>query len=203
MRRRLIAAGMALVGLSLVTVPFAVAQTDGQGGSSTLTVVLPQGTRSLTSTTNPTFVQSTGAVGSITSLTSTYTVVVDEIARSGTNPWSLTGALSGALTEVGGGTHTIPTDAFGVSLRDVAFAPSVVLGAGAQPSKDTVTPGTGSSSLGDGAGGAATVTLFKINNEDPSSQYSTVYTATGAITFTNDAYFGASYTGTFAYTLVQ
>jgi hypothetical protein len=119
-------------------------------------------------------------------VTGSMSTLVTELAKGGTNPWSVTAALS-TLTR-SGGTETLANTNVAVSGR------STVQVAGG---------GTASSPSGSEAFGA-TRTLFTNNGQSLTNIYTGTYTNSANLTLTvpNNTVAGA-YVGTMTFTLVQ
>jgi hypothetical protein len=179
--RRLVLPVLAVAVFGVGAPAFAV---DGGGGTSTITATLtPLGSRSvtavapvaLTNTTDPAL--ATGLLA----------VTVTEVARSGTNSWSLT-ATASALTDGALPTaHTIPAASLSVLARSVTHP----LGGG------TATAPTGSSPLNSAA------TLFTTTGEDPTALYTAEYIAGGTVSLAIPSGTPAgAYTGTLTVSLI-
>lgn len=181
MKRTIAITTMAFVLMS----PVAVRAQDGLGGAAPITATVLAGTlgsRSITSVA-PLVMNS---VAGQSALTTPYAVLVTEITRTGTNPWSVVGALSDDLATTSG--STIAKSAVAVSGRQVLQVASG--GVSAAPA--------GSQDLSVGR------TLFTNTGQDVNALYTGTHAATGTVTLTppNGSAAGV-YNGTFTVTLIQ
>lgn len=193
MRRRVAAIALIAMVAGLAGGPQAGAQTDGDGGSATVTATVLGGTRAVTTATAIGLTTTAGTVGDAQTLTGTYSVVVTETLRTGTNPWSLTGALSdlsdGATTP-----NVIPKSAGTISGRGV----TVVYTLGSPAGTSDAAAINGSATLD------AARTVFEIDGESPAVSYTGTFTGAGTISVAvPQGQASGAYTGTFTYTLVQ
>lgn len=187
-RTRSLVAATAIVLSAAAIFPSPAGAADGDGGSSTLTATITAGSVGSRSVTSVPAIAMTSALDSAT-LSGTYSAVVTEAARTGTNPWSITGSMAGALSDGATPTpNTVPLSALAISGRDVVQVASGGTSAAA----------TGSAAL------TSAVTLFSNTGQSTSAVYTGTHTASGTITLTppNGTVAGV-YTGTFTVTLVQ
>jgi len=113
--RILIAAAAAAVLVGMVPSP-AGAQVDGADGSALITANINSlGSRAVTAVAPITITSAQDG----SSATGSYNIVVTEITRNGSNPWTVAGSLSAPLTNVDVDTNndTIPNTAVAVSNR--------------------------------------------------------------------------------------
>ena len=157
---------------------------DGDGGSASVSATITAGSIGSRSVTVATASPMTSALNGST-LTGTLSVTVAEAARTGTNPWSVTAVLAGALASGG---NTIPASNMSVSNRSF----SRTLGGG------TVSNGSGNQDL------SAARTLFSVADQSATSVYTGSYSGTGDLTLSvpNGQAVGL-YTGSITVTLVQ
>ena len=183
-RSVLIAAAAAVALVASVPSPAGAADGDSPDAGLTATIDGVVGTRSVLL---PTGITTVASLSSAT-VSGTYSIVVDETSRTGTNPWSLTGAVTAALVNTLDATKTIPTSAIAVDSRSVLQTLSG--GTSAAPS--------GSSALGSAA------TLFSNTGQSTTAVYTGTHTASGTINITppNGTSSGV-YTGTLVLNLVQ
>lgn len=176
-QRRLIAVATVLAVAALGGPAYAA---DGAGGTATVSATVSglAGERAVTS------VLPVSLAGTGSTMSGALSVVVAETNRAGTNPWSVTAAMSGMTS----GTNAIPASALSISDR----AATQLLGGG-----------TAAAPSGAGALGAAQ-TLFTVSNQNTAAVYTGTYTGTSTMSMTvpNGAATGV-YTGTLTVTLVQ
>ena len=185
MRIRLLVAGVAAA-LVVGAVPSpASAQTDGQDGSSTITAtVADSGFRAVTTVAPITL----GSALNTATIEGAYAVTVTETARKGSNPWSVTGALAGALSDPLVPANTIPTTAVYVHTRAV-----------------TATGGGGVSAAPTGEQDlSAARTLMSNTGQDVNTVYTGSYALSGTVKIVppNGTKTG-TYTGTFVVDLIN
>jgi hypothetical protein len=158
---------------------------DGGGGSTSITAALTAasiGSRSVT-TVSP--VVLTNVVGTSTA-TGLLSVTVTEVARSGTNSWSLT-AVASALSDGAQTPNTIPASALSVLGRSVQQTD----GGG------TAVAPVGTSSLGSAA------TLFTTTGQNPGLLYTGGYVAGGTVSLAvPNLVVTGTYTGTLTVSLI-
>lgn len=188
--------------LSAAALP-ASAQTDGDGSEGAITTTLSgvQGTRAVT-------LVSPIAVNSVLSglPTGNYAVTVEEIARTGTNPWSVTGRLCGpdsAITPTASDCTAHPDKLVksGDALTTLAGADFDLSGLAVT---EAVPGGSGTLAAGADADLSAARTLFSNTGQDTTLLYSEVYSSSGDVTLTPPS--GTeitTYVGYFVVTLVQ
>ncbi|MFA5787334.1 MAG: hypothetical protein WDA71_10230 [Actinomycetota bacterium] len=183
--RKLIGALVMTGGLMVMAAGPAALAADGGGGSGLITATITAGAIGSRSVTSVAPVVMTSLLNA-PELTASYAVLVTETARTGTNPWSVTATLAGALSDGLG--HSIATTNMAVSARSVLK----VLGGGTESAP------TGSEDL------SAARTLFALTGQDPLSVYTGTYTGSGTLTLTvPNAQAVGVYTGTLTVTLVQ
>ena len=198
MRRRLIIAvlssAVAVGGLSLggaTTAYAACALPDVCSNSSAVSATLQNtlGTRSVATVAPITMINSSA----VTTLSTTWDTTVAEVARSGTNPWSIQATLSGGQVTYATTNH-IPASAFVLS-GNAAPAPTTGTGGG------TWSPGAGGALNNDGVTGTP---LCSNAGQNSGITYTGNYDCNGTITLTppNGTVQGA-YTGTFVVTLID
>ena len=172
MRFRALIAGAATAAIAVgaVAAPAGAQVADGDDGSALITATVNNlGYRAVTLVSPITI---TSGLNS-SSATGAYNVVVTEVTRNGTNPWTVTGALSGPLTntDVDTTNDTIPNSA--VAIHDRAAAATV---------------GGGGSSDASAINGTADLTqartLASWINQSSSLIYSGTYTLSGNLTVT-------------------
>lgn len=179
--RRTIAATVAGAMIMLVAAP-AYAQVDGGTSEGLLSASLnTTGTRSIATVTTPAL---TGSISGAP--TSSYTVAVAEVARTGTNAWSVTAKLCGpnatnplvsdctnrpaVMVNAADATKTIPGSAVTIGSRAVS---------------DLVSGSSGDISAPSGPADLSTArTLFSNANQETTKLYTDTYTATGTLTLT-------------------
>jgi hypothetical protein len=181
-RRRRTTAGLVLLATAALGVAPSYA-ADGDGGSSAITAALTAGSIGSRSVTTVSPVALTSALNS-SALTGSFSVLVTEAARSGTNAWSVTTSAS-SLTS---GSNTLTADNLAISARSV----TPVGGGG------TSSAPTGSQTLDSAR------TLFSNAGQATTGIYTGTYLGSSTVTLTvpNGATTGA-YTGTMTVTLVQ
>ena len=197
MRRRLIIAvvssALAVAGLGLggTTAYAACGAPDVCSNSSAISATLANtlGTRSV-ATVAPIAMTN---VGQATTLSTTWDTTVAEVARTGTNPWSIQATLSGGQVTYNTSNH-IPASAFVLS-GNTAPAPALGTGGG------TWSAGAGGALNNDGVTGTP---LCSNANQNSGVTYTGTYDCNGTITLTppNGTVQGA-YTGTFVVTLID
>lgn len=159
--RLLIATAAAALVVGMIPSP-AGAQLDGGDSTALITAnINALGSRAVTAAAP---IAITSALDS-SSATGGYNIVVTEVTRNGSNPWTVAGSLQAPLTNLN--SDTIPNSAVTVSGRSV----SAVGGGG------TSTPQTGTQDL------TAARTLASYS-QNTALIYSGVYTLTGNITVT-------------------
>lgn len=166
----LVAAVATAIVLGALGAPAHAQVADGDDGSALITATVNNlGYRAVTAVAPITI---TSGLNS-SSATGGYSVLVTEVTRTGTNPWTVTGALSGPLTntDVDTTNDTIPNTA--VTIHDRAAA--ATLGGGGA-SDNTAISGT--------ADLTQARTLASWINQSGSLIYSGEYTLTGNLTVT-------------------
>lgn len=198
--RKTIAAAVA--GAAMLLASPAHAQVDGASSEGLLSATLSNvGTRSIATVTTP-------ALNGIlsTAPSSSYSVAVAEVSRTGTNGWSVTAKLCGpdatnplvsdcatkpaVMVHSTDATKTIPGSAISVSGRTVS---------------ELVAGGSGELSTPVGAADLSTArTLFSNNNQDSTLLYTDTYTAAGTLTLTPpNGTASGTYNGFIVVSLVQ
>ncbi|MBW3661507.1 MAG: hypothetical protein KY469_00280 [Actinobacteria bacterium] len=166
----------------LVLASGAALGADGGEGDATISATVDNiGSRAVTlaSATPMTSVLSSGQ------LTGTLSVTVEELTRTGTNPWSVQAVLDGALSD--GLTNTI-------AASNLAVAPGSVI----------QTLGGGAPAAGSGGALDAGKTLFSVSGQATDTTYSGTYTQTSGLTLTVPTGTKTGiYTGNVSVTLVQ
>lgn len=176
MRRRILGAAVTalLVGL------FAVPSGGAQESTATATITALD-TRTITTVDVLTFA---GELGTDTSVSGAFNVVVAETAAAGVNPWSVTGRLCGPTdlanpSTSGSDCTTYPDQlarsqpADGVSLPGANFT--------ANTTAPTVVDGGGTASAGSGGALSGAAELLVNTGQDPDTAYTGTYTETGTI----------------------
>ena len=183
MRRRLVVVGVGMLAV-LGQMGMGTAYADGEGGTSAVSATLTGGSIGSRSITAASPVTMSSALNSST-LTGGLSLTVTEAARSGTNAWSVTAAMTNLTNAT---SDVINKDQMNVDTRTI----TPVGGGG------TSTAPSGSHNM------ATTATLFSNASQDPTSVYTGTYASSSSWTLSvpNGAKTGA-YTGTITLTLVQ
>lgn len=199
MHRKLIA----LVVAATVTVALAAPAlgADGDPGTGSVTAAVgggsPVGTRSVTSVTPTVLLPVPGS----SNMTGAVTVVITELARTGTASWSVTaildevgGAGSGnGLTDNGSPATYIPRSAVSIN----AATPGIIAGCSVDIPACTT-------ALGSSGNLSSARTLYSINGEDTGLTYTGTYTSAHTLTLgVPNLQKTGVYTGTLRVALVQ
>lgn len=206
MRKRSVVTA-AVLAMSLFTSPLAYgadSATDVTSGTGAITATLTEiGTRSVAAVGAIAF---TGGLSN--ALTANYSVVVTELARTGTNPWSVTGQVCG-----GSGTPDCATKANNLYNGATALAASNIAASSLAMTSATGTvqgvviptgSGGGTLTAGSFTDLGASRTLGTNSSQSTATAYSGGYQLTGnlSLSLPNGTGTGA-YSGYFVVTLVQ
>lgn len=206
MRKRSVVTA-AVLALSMFASPLAygaTSATDVVTGTGVVTATLTEiGTRSVAAVGAIAF---TGGLSN--ALTASYSVVVTELARTGTNPWSVTGQICGGTgtpdcatkaNNLYSGATALPASNIAASTHAMATATGTVQGV-------VIPTGSGGGTLTAGSFTdlGASRTLGTNSSQSTATAYSGGYLLTGnlSLALPNGTATGA-YTGYFVVTLVQ
>lgn len=176
MRRRILGVTISTLLVGLFAVP-----SGGAQESTATTTITAVDSRTITTVDVLTFA---GELGTDTSVSGAFNVVVTELAAAGVNPWSVTGRLCGPVDLAQPATSGSDCTTYPDQLARSSPADGVSL-PGANFSVNTTAPvvvdGGGVASAGSGGALSAAAELLVNTGQDPDTAYTGTYTEAGTI----------------------